>query len=427
MKKKILLMISLALLVVALAACAAQNASDTSVPTDTSADTSTDTPPASDGVFIIDKNGTEFVMVVPSGAANLFNACTEIKSETVGKYSKNLFVKYEGAENERQHEILVGQTGRAESNEVCQGLSSKEYRIVWVGDKLVIGGGTNYAAKGGVKWLLDNYFKTADENGAVIIPKDIDQKGSVNLNLEFQGLRTGWNSLVYPAGDGTEMPYQIYMPANYDPAKEYPCILYMHSAGVRCDDNSHINTGEAKFLRNFESGKYKDEAIIIAPCCPKSNYWVPTAGIWNKVSYDFINSTPTSYMNATTELFDLAREKLSIDDSRLYLYGMSMGGFATWYLLTKNPDTFAAAIPVAAAGDPNAVSLFDKTAIWMFHGTADTAVPYESATVMYNALVAAGRDDVKFTTFDGAGHGIWTMTANTEGLFDWLFSQKLAD
>ena len=129
-------------------------------------------------------------------------------------------------------------------------------------------------------------------------------------------------------------------------------------------------------------------------------------------------------MKAVTELFADAREQLSVDESRLYLYGMSMGGFATWDLLTRNPDMFAAAIPVAGAGDPNAVSLFDDVAIWIFHGTADEVVPYESSQKMYEALKAAGRDDIKYTSFEGAGHGIWSMTADTEGLYDWLFSQK---
>ena len=104
---------------------------------------------------------------------------------------------------------------------------------------------------------------------------------------------------------------------------------------------------------------------------------------------------------------------------------MSMGGFAVWDLLARNPGVFAAAIPVAAAGDPTTVSTMGKTAIWIFHGTADEAVPYQSAVNMHDALTAIGRTDVKFTTFEGAGHGIWSKTADTEGLFDWLFSQKL--
>ena len=76
----------------------------------------------------------------------------------------------------------------------------------------------------------------------------------------------GWNSLTYPAGNGTRLLYQLYIPEDFDPARRYPLILYMHSAGVRCDDNSHIYTGEAKFLRNLERGAYRENVIVLAPC-----------------------------------------------------------------------------------------------------------------------------------------------------------------
>lgn len=129
-------------------------------------------------------------------------------------------------------------------------------------------------------------------------------------------------------------------------------------------------------------------------------------------------------MKAVTELLGVVREQFSIDDDRLYLYGMSMGGFAVWDLLTRNPDMFAAAIPVAGAGDPSAVAEISGTAIWIFHGAEDKTVPKESADRMFEALKAAGREDIQYTVFEGQGHGIWALTANTEGLLDWLFSQK---
>ena len=242
-------------------------------------------------------------------------------------------------------------------------------------------------------------------------------------NPVFDHLIQSWNARTYTAEDGTNLPFQLYIPPDYDANKSYPCILYMHSAGVKCDDNSHIYKGEAKFLRNLESGPYAKEAIVIAPCCPEGQKWVP-ASSWNQITYDFVNTGPAKYMKATMELFAAARETLSIDDRRLYLYGMSMGGFAVWDILTRNPDMFAAAIPVAGAGDPSAADTFDGTAIWIFHGAADKTVPKESADKMVEALEAAGREDIRYTVFQGQGHGIWALTANTEGLYDWLFSQK---
>lgn len=216
--------------------------------------------------------------------------------------------------------------------------------------------------------------------------------------------------------------YQLWLPADCDPAKEYPVILYMHSAGVRNDDNSHIYAAEAKFLRKFEASAYADDCIIIAPCCPEDSKWVDVPA-WNVITYSVDSIPPSSHMTAVTSLFGELCAQLSCDEDRLYTYGMSMGGFAVWDLLARNPGLFAAAIPVAGCGDPSKVANFAGTAIWVFHGDADASVPYASAVAMVNALEAIGRNDVQFTTFAGAGHGIWTMTADTAGLLDWLFSQ----
>lgn len=419
MKKSILLLMLLVLLTLALCACSGGGES-TDASTDT--DSQTQAGDSDKGRLIISPEGTEYVMIVPKDAKSVYNVCTDIKSELYSRVGKNLFVKYDTAQKAGQYEILVGLTNRDESKQVCEGLAAEQYHIKWVGDKLVVGAGSNYAAKTGVKWLLDMHVKSAGSDG-LYLPADFEKKGSANMNLSFEGLAAGWNFLVYPAENGIELPYQIYMPNNYDKNKEYPLILQMHSAGVKNDDGSQIYAGEAKFLRNLEKSKYKDDVIVISPCCPEGEKWIP-AKTWKEITYDYVNTKPEPYMVAVTELFAQAREKLSVDESRLYVYGMSMGGFATWDLLARNPDLFAAAIPVAGAGDPSVVSKLSKTAIWMFHGSEDPTVPCASSQAMYDAFVAAGRTDVKFTKFEGAGHGIWGMTADTEGILDWLFSQK---
>lgn len=421
MKKSILFLTLISLLVLCLCACAGgadKSDTDASADSDVSADTGT----GSNGRLIVSPEGTEYVIVVPKDANTVYNACTDIKSEVYSRVGKNLFVKYDSSQKVGQYEILVGQTDREESKQACAELGAAEYHIKWVSDKLVIAAGSNYAAKAGVKWLIDMHVKNAGSDG-FYLPSDLDKKGSANMNLDFEGLKAGWNFLMYPADNGVELPYQIYMPNNYDKNKQYPCILQMHSAGVKNDDGSQIYAGEAKFLRNLEKSKYKDDVIVISPCCPTGEKWIP-AKTWKEITYDFVNTKPEPYMVATTELFAAAREKLSIDESRLYVYGMSMGGFATWDLLARNPDLFAAAIPVAGSGDPSVVSKLGKTAIWIFHGSADETVPCAGSQTMYDALVAAGRTDVKLTIFEGAGHGIWAKTADTEGLLDWLFSQK---
>ncbi len=257
----------------------------------------------------------------------------------------------------------------------------------------------------------------------------INNRDALNLIVTVSGgkrvVEAGWNSLRYESSNGIDLTYQLWMPEAYDAEKEYPIILYMHSSGVRCDDNGHIYTAEAKFLRNLEASEYANEVIVLAPACPVTDKWVP-ANAWNEILYDYENTAPTRYMQAATELFALVKTTYSIDLDRQYTYGMSMGAFAVYDLLTRNPDTFAAAIPVAGAGDyeESAISNFEGTAMWIFHGDSDTSVPVESSRNMVEALRAVGRDDVLYTEFEGAGHGIWVMTADTEGLLDWLFSQS---
>ncbi len=239
----------------------------------------------------------------------------------------------------------------------------------------------------------------------------------------FENLSAGWNARSYTAKDGSVLLYQLHMPENYDASRKYPFILFMHGAGSRCNDNSHIYSPYSKFLRNFESGKYRDEAILLAPCCPKEGRWTQ-ARERAQTTLDF-TVAPTVQMQAVIELLEEVETSLSVDTSRMYIAGNSMGAHATWELLSRFPDRFAAAIPSAGAGDPSFAADFGGTAIWIFHGDADPTVPYECSVLMHNALFAAGRTDVQFTTYPGGKHNIWSWVADTEGLYEWMFEKRL--
>ena len=238
----------------------------------------------------------------------------------------------------------------------------------------------------------------------------------------FESLNPGWNALAYTANEGSTLLYQLHMPDNYDATRKYPLILYMHGAGSKCSDNSHIYAPHAKFLRNFECGAYKNEALMLAPCCPKDGSWVQNRER-TQTTLDF-TLAPTVQMQAVIELLDIVQNCLSVDSSRLYLQGNSMGAHATWELITRFPGRFAANVPAAGAGDPKFASALKNTPIWIFHGNADEVVPYECSVLMYDALRKAGSTGVLFTTLDGLGHGIWPAMADTEGLYEWLFSQR---
>ena len=244
--------------------------------------------------------------------------------------------------------------------------------------------------------------------------------------MNIETLTFGWNDLEFSAANGVAMKYQLYFPENYDSTKKYPAILYMHSAGVRCSDNSHIYTGEAKFLRNIENGPYKNEVLILAPCCPKEAKWVDVDA-WDSIAFDSDIMTISTHMEAALELFGKFIDGFSIDISRIYLYGMSMGGLAVWDILARRPKVFAAAAVAAGRGTPMHANRMTDVAIWIFHGTNDNAVPYRHALIMHDALINAGKKDLRFTTFENAGHGIWAKTADYNGFIDWMFAQKRSD
>ena len=239
----------------------------------------------------------------------------------------------------------------------------------------------------------------------------------------FKDLKAGWNARSYAAQDGSTLLFQLHMPENYDADRRYPMLVFMHGAGSRCDDNSHIFSTYATFLRKFESGEYRDEAIVLAPCCPKTASWVQRRER-GQTTFDF-TVAPTVCMQAVIELLDAVQDALSVDSSRLYLYGNSMGAAATWELLSRFPERFAAAVPAAGLGDPHFAAEFCNTPIWIFHGDADKTVPYECSVLLHDALLAAGGTNVQFTTLPGAGHNIWPAVSDTDGLFAWIFAQRL--
>lgn len=236
-------------------------------------------------------------------------------------------------------------------------------------------------------------------------------------------LKSGWNACEYSADDGNKLFYQIHMPDTLEDGKEYPLILYMHGAGSKADDNSHIYSRFADFLRMYENSDYRNRSILLAPGCPKSGRWVSVRD-WSQTTLDH-TVAPTAQMQAVIDILDIITDKLPIDKKRLYIHGNSMGAHATWELLSRFPGRFAAAIPGCGAGDPEMAHKKLDTAIWIFHGDADKTVPYECSVIMNDALTAAGHKNFKFTTFPGAGHGISKMIADTEDLMKWMFEQSL--
>jgi predicted peptidase len=142
--------------------------------------------------------------------------------------------------------------------------------------------------------------------------------------------------------------------------------------------------------------------IVVSPQCERSQRWHP---------------------DAVAQLVDELCGRYKVDRQRMYLTGLSMGGFGTWDTIAAHPKLFAAAAPICGGGDPSRVALHKHIPTWVFHGAKDAVVPLARSEEMVEALKAAGVD-VKFTVYPEAGHDSWTETYDNPKLYDWFLRHQ---
>ena len=196
------------------------------------------------------------------------------------------------------------------------------------------------------------------------------------------------------------MKYLLQEPLKVENGQSYPLIIFLHGAGERGEDLEMVSIhGPMKYLR--EGGQI--DAFILSPLCPKNRYW----------------DTETVY-HLILEVLD----QYPIDESRVYLTGLSMGGWGTWKLAMDHPDVFAAIAPICGPVDysfgSTAYKLKDMP-IWVFHGALDRSVSIENSNRMMGYLK---RHDIipKYTVYPMAYHDSWTETYNNPEFYKWLFS-----
>ena len=239
-------------------------------------------------------------------------------------------------------------------------------------------------------------------------------------------LTEAFKSGKFTDSHGTTIPYRYYLPENYDPSKSYPMVLYMHGNGSRGSDNViHLTTnGAALNTKIYNSGI---ECIMLAPQCPSSPYsWVDSSAYVGSAAF-LTRDSMSKHLTAAKELFDKFVAEYSVDTKRIYVTGSSNGGGATWELIFRFPNTFAAAIPLAGAGLSDGAAEVGKylttTPIYTFHGDADATLSVNGTRSLVKAIKDAGGTNVTYVEIPGGSHNIWSNAANTEGIVDWIFSQ----
>jgi predicted peptidase len=227
-------------------------------------------------------------------------------------------------------------------------------------------------------------------------------------------METGFLNATVRKGE-LSLPYVVYVPRNYSADRRWPVILFLHGAGERGENGlpqTQVGIGTA-----IRMNPERFPCVVVMPQCPAGKSW--GAGIPN-----FSPDAPDIADLALAALDETVR-KYNGDPDRLYLTGLSMGGYGTWYIGSKHPGKFAALLPVCGGGRPAEMAPALKSIpIWAFHGDADTAVPVQRSREMVEAIKAAGGAAIKYTEYPGVAHNSWDRAYGDPDAITWLLSHK---
>jgi len=238
--------------------------------------------------------------------------------------------------------------------------------------------------------------------------------------------RDRFEARTFEGGD-LQLPYRLLMPKDYDPKQKYPLVVFLHGAGERGADNKmQLVHGMNDFASDEVMAKYP--AFVVAPQCPSDQRWVEVDWTLDKHTQP---KEPGAALAATLKLVDALQRELSIDGRRIYVTGLSMGGYGVWDALARRPELFAAAAPICGGADLATAGKIKAIPIWAFHGERDTVVKPHRSQGMIAALKAAGAAQPaagntapKYTEYPGVGHDSWTPTYRDPAFYEWLFAQR---
>jgi predicted peptidase len=201
-------------------------------------------------------------------------------------------------------------------------------------------------------------------------------------------------------GKKATVHYLLSVPETYNKSDKHPLMIFLHGRGERGNNLDRVmKHGPPKLVRKKNATGF----IIVSPQCPKTEYWK---------------------IEKLSQLLDHILATTKADPKRVYLTGLSMGGFGTWHWGAKEPQRFAAAIPICGGGDPKTARQLINLPIWAFHGDKDKTVSLTKSQAMVNAIKTAGGTKVKLTIYPGIGHNSWTKTYNNPEIYKWLLKHR---
>lgn len=209
------------------------------------------------------------------------------------------------------------------------------------------------------------------------------------------------------------LPFQFISPGNIDTMQKYPLVIWLHGKGERGMDNKKQMTLIKNWLPDsLQKEKYK--SFLLAPQCSEDRCWSHYDKLEDKITFDTI--TPEIQMTLM-KLIDSILVQYPIDPNRIYVMGISMGGFGAFDLITRYPDFFAAAVPICGGADPRMADEISKTPVWAFHSDKDKVVDIRHTSLIMSIL---NDKNHKFTKLENTGHDAWNKAFKEPDLLNWL-------
>ena len=224
----------------------------------------------------------------------------------------------------------------------------------------------------------------------------------------------------YHATDGGVFRYRWSEPKAPEVGRTYPLVILMHGAGERGTNNVCQLQWGAKQILDFLDER-KEGYFFVAGQVPDGIRWVEVD--WGLLAHKIPNRPSETMARQIEFLEKLFAERTEIDRSRVYVTGLSMGGFGTWDILCRRPDWFAAAMPICGGCDVSQAWKLRNIPVWIHHGDKDTVVPTVRSRSMTAALWAC-EGNVKYTEHLNRGHDSWLSAYGKREFLEWLFSQR---
>lgn len=226
--------------------------------------------------------------------------------------------------------------------------------------------------------------------------------------------------------NGQALPYLVSFPEDYDLSKKYPLLIFLHGAGERGEDGKKQTAIGGDFLLKATGKEYP--AIVLLPQCPSYSFWsnVKYNQVENQVKFSFGHGDdPTMAMKALIPFIDDWVNSGNVDESRVYVGGVSMGGLGTFELLWRMPGVFAGAFIICGGGDAAKIDVLAKhnVPIWLFHGDKDEIIDVNFSRDIYKKMKEdLNVQNVRYKEYKDANHEIWDLALKEPDLMSWLFS-----